>query len=419
MVFLSGVSTAIVAINEWTLNGTEESLCITNDAKVGVGIANPQRSLEIAGDLVAGGTVSAGNPLMYRNRIINGDMRIAQRGTSAATSTGYLIDRWTIEQISGSGIQSQTLLAFSDTPYNLGFKYATNVFVTSSSTGLMLAQKIENVNITDFNWGTSQGVPVTVSLWYKTNATPGSIIPISIRTALYIGSVYWQVYPYNTVAIGQNTWQYVSFTVPPSPNVGYTLGLANNGGQDQLQLYIGPANGYSTTAVAGTWTQTSAMGSTAQTNIWNTPGNYLLVTGVQLEKGTVATPFEVRPYATELQLCQRYFQQLGGQMFNNYFGTGLAYNTSSAYILCPLNVQMRAPASSTVAVINVASISLLGNVSGSYGTTTLSAIAKDQQNINNIELGVTSSSANLIPAFPYMMYTSSANTPFIQINNEL
>jgi hypothetical protein len=66
--------------SNWKLYGTEESLCITNDSKVGVGIANPQRSLEVAGDLIVGGTISGGAGMgMFRNRIINGGMRIAQR----------------------------------------------------------------------------------------------------------------------------------------------------------------------------------------------------------------------------------------------------------------------------------------------------------------------------------------------------
>jgi hypothetical protein len=89
-------------INELALNGTEEGICVTNDSKVGVGIANPQRALEVAGDLVVSGTISGGAGMgAFRNRIINGDMRIAQRGTSnvlpvLGTTSGscYLIDRW-------------------------------------------------------------------------------------------------------------------------------------------------------------------------------------------------------------------------------------------------------------------------------------------------------------------------------------
>lgn len=258
--------------------------------------------------IINGMTPTADSLQGFRNRIINGDMRIAQRGTSATTG-GYLLDRWGVELISGTVTQSQLGLTMSDTPYQLGFKYAANVAVTSSSTGAPFVQKIENINITDLNWGTSYGSPVTASLWYKTNAAPGSIIPISIRIIYWVGSSGFRVYPYNTVAIGENRWQYVSFTVPPPPNQGATLGMNNNGGQDRLEIFIGSASGYSTTAVAGTWTATSAMGSTAQTNIYNTPGTYMAVTGVQLEKGTVATPFEVRPYATELALCMRYYQK--------------------------------------------------------------------------------------------------------------
>jgi hypothetical protein len=341
-------------VTEWTLNGTEESLCITSDAKVGVGIANPQRALEVAGDLIVGGTISGGAGMGgFRNRIINGDMRIAQRGTSATTG-GYLLDRWAVELISGTVTQTRTQLVLdaSDTPYQLGFKYAANVAVTSSSTGAPFVQKIENINITDLNWGTSYGSPVTASLWYKTNAAPGSIIPISIRIIYWIGGSAFKVYPYNTVAIGQNTWQYVSFTVPPPPNQGATLGMNNNGGQDVLEIFIGSASGYATTAVAGTWTDTSAMGSTAQTNIYKTPGTYMAVTGVQLEKGTVATPWEQRPYATELALCQRYYTQLNAGSTYARFGTVYSVSTTSSNVYIPLPVTMRARPTLTMTIAN-------------------------------------------------------------------
>ena len=332
MVFNQGAAgSSFVQINAGLLfYGTEEGFCISSDSKTGVGIANPQRALEVAGDLVVSGTISGGAGMgAFRNRIINGDMRIAQRGTTSTTA-GYLVDRWFVGFPTGGFTQSQVTLIPSDTPWQLGLKYATNVAITSSATNSYIRQAIENVNITDLNWGTSCGVPITVSFWYKTNATPGSIITMAIRTALWIGGVSWYVYPFTSVAIGQNTWQYVSVTIPPLPNLGYNLGMANNGGQDTLELFI--ASNYVAAAPVGTWTNTSAPGSPVPTTVWNTPGNYVTFTGVQLEKGTVATPFEFRPYATELALCQRYYQKTfsqGSYAGQNVNGAGAIYTIAN------------------------------------------------------------------------------------------
>ena len=148
-----------------------------------------------------------------------------------------------------------------------------------------------------------------------------------------------------------------------------------------------------------------------------TNGATMYITGVQLEKGTVATPFEFRPYPTEVALCYRYFISLGGPMYYNYFGTGVSYSATGAYILCPLPVPMRSPGTSTVSVPAGSAINILGLISGVYGSAAVAAIAKDQHNLNNIELNITS--ANMTTGSPYMMYTNNNLTSFIYINNEL
>jgi hypothetical protein len=417
-------SGGVIDIGGLLFYGLEESLCVTSDSKVGVGIANPQRALEVAGDLVVGGTISGGYGMgMFRNRIINGDMRIAQRGTSNvlpyvnATYT-YLIDRLAI-QIAGpptSGVitQYQTALGAAETPYQLGLRNYANVVVSVGFNGTAAnpVQIIEGYNIQDFNWGTSFAIPVTLSFWFRSNAPIGSMFSYSLVNYGYGSASYAGTF---TIA-SSGTWQYYTFTVPPPPN-GSTWGSGTNGGIIVMiaPYYIG---GYTSTVNA--WNSGSYTYFPYGGYPWPTvTGTYVHFTGVQLEKGTVATPFEFRPYATELALCQRYFTQLGGQMTFNYFGTGVASSSSGAYILCPLNVPMRLPSASTVSVLNVGSIKLLGNVSGVYGSTILSAIAKDQHNVNNIELIVTSSSANLTVNFPYMLYTDNSLAALIQINNEL
>jgi len=325
---------------EVIFNGTEESLCITNDAKVGVGIANPQRSLEVAGDLVTGGTVSAGNPLMYRNRIINGDMRIAQRGTSntipLVSATYYLIDRFNIQanMSAGSITQYQNTLTVSDTPYQYGFRYASNIVVNSAVTASYVVPGyfIEGYTIQDLNWGTSFGSPVTLSFWFRTNAPTGSQFNMNIGNYGSGNTNYNMVINANS-----GVWQYYTFTVPPPPN-GSSWGTGSSG---SLQLYICPVNSASVTSASSAWTGAYTLYGNYP---WiNYAGTYIAITGVQLEKGTIATPFEFRPYATELQLCQRYYYQLTSALNTaQVFGTGYAGTTSIAYINIPNPVVMRA-----------------------------------------------------------------------------
>jgi len=305
------------SIRELTFNGTEEGLCITADSKVGVGIANPQRSLEVAGDLVVGGTISGGYGMgQFRNRIINGDMRIAQRGTSNVVGVGqanYIIDRF-YTPIYNSGTlnltQTQQTLTASDTPYQLGIKYSLRVTSTNGGTigiNAFVIQGIEGQNGIDLNWGTPFGIPVTLSFWFRTNAVAGTVFCGRFLNAAAAASYNFQY----TATSTSGQWQYVTFTIPPPPN-GSSWAIDNTGG---IYLYlwghqISPG-GNGLTSSPFTWLSGNYAGTyaAAATPWWLYTGNYIEFTGVQLEKGTVATPFEFRPYGTELALCQRYYEK--------------------------------------------------------------------------------------------------------------
>jgi hypothetical protein len=313
VVLATGLS-SYLQMSQWTLNGTEESLCITSDAKVGVGIANPQRALEVAGDLVVSGTISGGAGLgSFRNRIINGDMRIAQRGTSNVVVNGVnnvygSLDRWKTSATWSAGqltITRQTLAA-SDNPYQSGLQYSLRCTVNTGLTGFnyfYINQAVELLNIIDLNLGTPFGSPFTVSFWFRSNIPAGSIISAAIQTYVAPGNISY-VTDFKTTG----TWQYVTFTVPP---MATTLGVLST---DNFLLAIGSLNtqaGFVTPASnVNTWASSiNSVGSAAMYPWWQNAGNYIEFTGVQLEKGTVATPFEVRPFAQELALCQRYFQK--------------------------------------------------------------------------------------------------------------
>jgi hypothetical protein len=408
----------LASASEIIFYGTEESICVTSDSKVGVGIANPQRALEVAGDLVVSGTISGGAGMgAFRNRIINGDMRIAQRGTSNVingTATVYLIDRFACPSGGGTLTQTQQTLSSSDSPYQVGFRNSWRMTCTVAQNPIVYlepAQAIEGYNIADLNWGTPFGVPVTVSFWFRTNLSTGSIFCFSVRDSAGV-----QVYPVPFAAVGNGAWQYVTGTVPPPPN-GTTINTGNTTG---ISLYIGPVDPPVNSHTPFTWTGSGYAAATNVVNWYATAGNYIEFTGVQLEKGTVATPFEFRPYAHELALCQRYFTQLGGQSVYNFFGSGIATSGTVASIIVPLPTNLRSPSGSTLTVNNIGGFQLTGNVAGASSSIAATAITLPvgTQNINSILLNITVASG-LGTNWPYVLNTNNNLLSYIQINNEL
>ncbi len=319
------------AIKELVLNGTIEGPSISPDGRLGVGVSAPVQALEVAGSAVVGGTVSAGNPLTFKNRVINGDMRIAQRGVTLTTGTGtagpYLLDRfYTSYNITTGGLtQNQNALSITDPPYQQGLRYAMNLVATTACTNyayISPLQPFEGFSIQDFNWGTSFGSPVTISLWFKTNAAAGSTFSVTLRNYGSGPSTSYWCYNDRITTGGVNTWQYFTFQVPPPPSSSTWF----TGSAGSAELFIG---GYTNgMAAAPGWVNNNNIGLTGQTNWPSTLNNYIAFTGVQLEKGTVATPFEFRPFGVELQLCQRYYEQSYSQ------GTVAGTSTSTGSFVC-------------------------------------------------------------------------------------
>jgi hypothetical protein len=272
-----------IGLPEWTLNGSIESVNITADGRLGVGVTNPARALEVAGDVVCAGTLSAGNPLMFRNALYNGDMRIAQRGTSFTNPNGtYTLDRWNI--VSGTGLTvSQIQSGLTN------FSNAVQIQTSSTTTqNIYLCQSLETRDVVRF-----QGQTVTVSLWYR--------IPTS-----FTGT--WAPWVWSSTAVDAKL-----------NDIGSGTGLGN-GAMPNTTAWTYASF---TTFVPTTVNSLGVMFLNFN-NVVN--GATLQITGVQLEKGSVATPFEVRPYATELALCQRYYEQ------SYSIGVAAGTNTSNGYV---------------------------------------------------------------------------------------
>jgi hypothetical protein len=296
---------------------------------VGIMTPNAQQALEVGGNIMCTGNISAGNLGMFRNRIINGDMRISQRGTITATGVSgpkvYGLDRWYAwmgQPSTGTVTFSQGTVPTTSAPYNTGLRYTNLITATVGNAGsynVVPMQVIEGFNIVDFGWGTNSGSYASLSFWIRTNAAAGSTLSISIQNS-------GQTYSYNSTftIITSNVFQFVSVVIPPPP-VGSTWLNDTNAG-----IFVGIGSYQSSVSMAPSpniWYAANYNGVTGSTNILGTTGNFIEFTGVQFEKGNMVTPFEFRPYAIELQLCQRYFYRFGTSTDGNYLYLGHAVAT--------------------------------------------------------------------------------------------
>jgi hypothetical protein len=232
-----------------------------------------------------------------RNRIINGGMTIFQRGASV-TSSGYFVDRWAYyasQASKGTANQSSTAPAGF---VNSSIFTSSSAYSVGSGDYFFLQQWIEGYNIADLGWGTANAKTVTLSfqVYSSLTGTFGGSLKNDAGT---------RSYPFTYTISSANTWTSISITV-----VGDTTGtwLTTNGGGIGVQFGLGVGSSFASTA--GSWAAGSYFSATGAVSVVGTSGATWYVTGVQLEAGTTASPFEYRQYGTELVLCQRYYQQL-------------------------------------------------------------------------------------------------------------
>jgi hypothetical protein len=283
---ITGINSITSLVNDITFSTANGGSLTAN----GLSFTNLQTSS------INGGPISG-----TRNRIINGDMRIDQRnaGASVTLSGSYSLDRW-IGNVFGTGAVS--VQRVTDAPPGFSNSLRLTVTTTNSSvTGdnyTQIYQVIEGFNAADLAWGTANAQSVTASFWVKSSATGSYGFGFRDQTAAHSYVVNFQI---NTA----NTWEYKTITVPGAP-IG-TWGKIND---IWGYLTFAPYQGPTSTGSGSTWIPAGARAATGITNTWpNTLGATFQVTGVQLEAGTVATPFERRSFGQELALCQRYYEK--------------------------------------------------------------------------------------------------------------
>jgi hypothetical protein len=243
----------------------------------------------------------------FRNIIINGDMSIAQRGTSASIGNGdtgyHTVDRYKFTQfgtITGEFTQSQS----TDVPTGQGFATSLKMDCTTADTSLgsdhsfLIDQRFEGQNLQYLKKGTASAESLTVSFWVK-----------SSKIGTYICEIYdrdnsrgiSKAYTINTA----DTWEKKTITF-----AGDTTGAFDNDNGDSLRLHfwLGAGSDWNSGTLRTSWgTRSDAGSATGQVNLADDTANEWYVTGVQLEAGTTASDFEFLPFDVNLGRCQRYF----------------------------------------------------------------------------------------------------------------
>jgi hypothetical protein len=261
-----------------------------------------------------------------RNIIINGAMQIAQRGTSVtglgASGGFFTVDRFKMDfgQSDGRFTMSQS----TDAPEGFGnsIKLACTTADTSIGAGeiALFQHMIEGQDLQQFKKGTSNAEKMTLSFYVKGNGNATYVYE------LYDNDNGRQISKTFSVT---SSWTRVVLTYD-----GDTTGAFDNDNGLSLyaQIWLHAGSNYTSGTLSTTWTaQTAANRAVGISSFYSSTDNEFYITGLQLEVGSQATPFEHRHFSDQLRDCQRYYVRAGGANYANIFGTGGIANTTGSW----------------------------------------------------------------------------------------
>ena len=343
-----------------------------------------------------------------RNIIINGAMQVAQRGTSFnyTTTDAYSLDRFRIDVTGGdnsAGAFTLTQAAVSDLP---GFTKAMKFDVTTADTSiaageaLNLSYRIEGQDLQQLKKGTSEAEKFTVSFYVKGTA---------------------KTYALEILDIDNNRMNHQTFNVTTSWNRvvltfdGDTTGALDNDANRSLDLnfWFHAGSTYSGGTMATGWGTSSGNNANRAAGIgslYSSTDNELFITGLQMEVGSQATPFEHRSFGEELQLCKRYYNLLTTGEASKPISNAVAYNANQCSGVIQFNPAMRA-----IPTIDITTVSSGYRYVSKAANTNFDTVALDISNSKQVLWaksglsGMTSGSAGWLQttsADSYMAFTA-------------
>lgn len=368
---------------------------IVNDASGNATIGN---NLTVTGGLIPSSS-------FMRNRIINGAMVIDQRNAGASVTPAtaqYLVDRWRYGASQASKFTAQQNAGSITPPVGfsnyLGLTVASAYSITSTDY-FFVDQLIEGFNTADLAWGTANARPVTLSFQVYSSLTGN--FGGSIRNGAANRS-----YPFTYTISSANTWTSISITIP-----GDTTGTWATNNTASIDLAFGLGCGSTLTGTSGAWASGNYVQPTSTVSVVGSAGATFYITGVQLEVGSVATPFERRMYGTELQLAQRYYwrQSSNGASFSR-FGIGLGTSTAIGQIVIQNPVPMRDRPS----VVETNALAVYDGVT----VLTVNTVTTDVLNVLSSSINVNVGSG-MTQFRPYELIGNNSTSAYVGLGAEL
>ena len=257
-----------------------------------------------------------GGSFAFRNKIINGDAKISQRYSttvkvaSSVDGFGFPVDRFCFTDSVGANWPTNGIIRYKQNNISDLPGFTNSVLLSTSTVGTIgvnnscgIRQSLEGINISDLAWGTSSAQPITVSFWVKSSLTGTHSLVVN---GLIDDRTTTRRYA-STYNISSTSWEYKSITIPGDTTASTTWFTGTSAAG--LNLIWGLGTGTNFQITPGSWGSGAGIQSSGTVNIIANAGATFEFTGVQLEKGPTATPFEHRPIGTELSLCQRYYEQ--------------------------------------------------------------------------------------------------------------
>ena len=284
--------------------------------------------------------------LSNRNMIINGSMAISQRHGSnvyAQINDGYSLDRFKGNSYDG-GLTTGKYTVQQSTTSPDGFSFSMLITSTASTSDnanniFDIEQKIEGFNTAHLGFGTSSAKTVTLSFWVRSSLTGtfGGAVKNEARN---------RAYPFSYTISSANTFEHKTIVIEGDTS-GTWVGATSGTG---LWISFGLGVGSTRSGTAGAWGGGDMFSSTGATSLVGTSGATLYLTGVQLEVGDTATPFEhSKSYGDELARCQRYFCK-NGTASSSYYA--YVYNANYKFVHVQYPVQMRATPTASFTMSN-------------------------------------------------------------------
>ena len=326
---------------------------------------------------VNGNNYPSAGPLSNRNLIINGAMHVAQRGTSSTTNGYGSVDRFRTSWGGGTITQTQEVLS-SGSPYDEGFRYFARMTNTDVKTSVNNYRRwlyyVEAQDMAQSGWDyTNSNRFLTLSYWVRSSVSQEFYHYVDTKDGSQRKLFYW-----STGTLAANTWTKITKTMPGHADITF-----DNNNQQGFQIdfgaYLGQDSTGSSAGSADTWNDRDGSNRTPDfTQTWaDTDEATFDITGVQLEVGSVATPFEHRSYGDEVSRCQRYFWETSAIGNSNMPASA----DGRSRVLCAFPTKMRTSPTVTATDWNLFSSTtfLTGYYNAANTVTALPAITANSE----------------------------------------